>query len=91
MKYPSIKLEQNRINLDTKIIHAMITKHNTLCGLGPPAFSPLLKFKETDEKVTCARCNKTINAYYKRSLEPDIPIIESLETFNENNHTSLIL
>ena len=69
----------------------MVTEHETLCGLGPPAFSPFSKFKETDEKVTCARCNKVINAYYKRLLEPDIPVIEYPEPFNENNHTSLIL
>jgi hypothetical protein len=91
MKYPSIELEQNRINPDTKIVQAMVTEHYTLCGLGPPAFSPFSKFKETDEKVICARCNKVINTYYKRLLKSDIPVIDYLVQFKEDNHTSLIL
>ena len=91
MKYPSIELEQSRVNPDTNIVHAMITKHETLCGLGPPTFSPFSKFKETGKKVNCTRCNKVINTYYKRLLEPDIPVIEYLKQFKEDNHTSLIL
>lgn len=74
MKFPFIALEQSRINPTTGIVHAMITEHDTLCGLGPPGCSPFTRFKETAQKVTCAKCNKLINAYYEKLYADELDI-----------------
>lgn len=74
MKFPIIELEQNRINPVTKKVHAMESEHYTLCGVGPPECSPFTRFKETAQKVTCAKCNKLINAYYEKLYADELDI-----------------
>ena len=81
----------HKVNIKSKVVHAMVHRSTSLCGIHTGFQNRNTQLNETHMKVTCKRCLSYIEDAFKQWNSIQNPRPRMIESFDEEIHSSQII